>query len=281
MGATPGQGRGWPRPSEGRNGPTAKQGCSWPASEEELAEAQVRLAEQNERAPTWALPGQWPEKLVFGGCFIAYAKGEAGPGGPGDRAWGAAALWRLRTGPRQPNGSRLAAGGELVASSVLAGTVGARYRPGLLALREGPLLEAAVLALGQLPDVLLVDATGKDHPRRAGLAVHLGASFGVPSVGVTHRPLVAAGSLPALERGALSPMSANGTVVGYWVCTRSRARPVVAHAGWLTSAELAAEVVLACSNGRSRTPEPLREARRLAREARALAEGRAPPSEAY
>ena len=56
-----------------------------------------------------------------------------------------------------------------------------------LALRAGPVLEEAVRALTSPPDVLIVDATGRDHPRRAGLAVHLGAKLDLPTIGVTHR----------------------------------------------------------------------------------------------
>jgi len=57
-----------------------------------------------------------------------------------------------------------------VATAVASGIAGAGYRAGLLALREGPLLEAAVRSLNQVPDILLVNATGRDHPRGAGLA---------------------------------------------------------------------------------------------------------------
>jgi deoxyinosine 3'endonuclease (endonuclease V) len=148
------------------------------------------------------------------------------------------------------------------------------YRPGFLALREGPLLAEAVCSLTRLPDVLLVDATGEDHPRKAGLALHLGAILDLPTVGVTHRPLLATGEAPALERGAMSPLSIDESVVAYWVCTRSSARPVVAHGGWRTSPTMAAAVVLACSSEAARTPIPLVEARRVARQARAVAEGR-------
>src|SRR5439155_270280 len=73
---------------------------------------------------------------------------------------------------------------------------GAPSAPGLLALREGSMLAAAVEALEARPDVLLVDATGRDHPRRAGLALHLGAVLDVPTIGVTHRPLRATGPEP-------------------------------------------------------------------------------------
>jgi deoxyribonuclease V len=151
--------------------------------------------------------------------------------------------------------------------------VGASYEPGLLALREGPLLGSAVGALRPAPDVLLVDATGLDHPRRAGMAVHLGAVTGLPTVGVTHRPLVAAGEMPPApwRRGATSPLLLGGHVVGRWVCTRTGVRPVVAHAGWRTDPDTAAEVVLLASTQGARTPVPLQEARRVAREARALA----------
>lgn len=65
----------------------------------------------------------------------------------------------------------------------------------MLALREGPLLEAAVRALDERPDVLLVNATGRDHPRRAGLAVQLGTLLELPTIGVSHRPLLATGLL--------------------------------------------------------------------------------------
>ncbi len=239
---------------------------------------QERLARAADTAPPWRPPGHG----LIGGCFVAYARGEQGPGQAGDRAWAAAVTWRSSPGgTRRPGripvhpGSRRAA--DVEDQAVVPGATGDRYRPGLLALREGPLLEAAVRALAVPPDVLLVDATGRDHPRRAGLALHLGAVLGLPTVGVTHRPLVAVGPPPELRRGATSPVVAGGQVVGYWVCTRSKARPVVAHAGWRTSAEVAAEVVLGCSGEGARTPAPLGEARRAARQTRAVAEGRAAP----
>jgi deoxyribonuclease V len=130
------------------------------------------------------------------------------------------------------------------------------------------LLEAAVGGMNARPDVLLVNGTGRDHPRRAGLALHLGAVLDLPTVGVTHRPLLARGEWPPEERGATAPLLLEGELVGYWVRTRTGTRPLAAHAAWRTDADTAAEVLLAAT-GRSRTPEPLREARRLARLARA------------
>jgi deoxyribonuclease V len=156
----------------------------------------------------------------------------------------------------------------VLATSVVAGEVRAPYVPGLLALREGPLLEAAVRALAAPSDVLLVDATGRDHPRGAGLALHLGAVLDLPTVGVTHRPLPAAGPPPAGARGDRAPLTLDGEPVGAWLRTRTGVRPVAVHPGWRTDIDAAVAVVTAATRGH-RTPEPLRHARRLARTARA------------
>jgi deoxyribonuclease V len=212
----------------------------WPSSRDALAAAQIALA--TARPPSWH-----PASSRIGGCFITFERGPSGPGRAGDRAWAAAAL-----GPHM---------------AVVAGAAGAPYEPGLLALREGPLLEAALRALAEAPDVLLVNATGRDHPRRAGLAVHLGAVLDVPTVGVTHRTLLAGGEWPPDERGARSPLVLEGHTVGLWLRTKAGTRPVAVHAGWRTDPDVAAEVVLAATCG-ARTPDPLRRARSAARAAR-------------
>jgi len=114
----------------------------------------------------------------------------------------------------------------------------------------------------------VVNATGRDHPRRAGLALHLGAVLDLPTLGVTHRPLAAAGSWPGDERGDASPLLLADEVVAHWLRTRPGRRPVVVHAGWRVDAATAVAVVRRCA-GPHRTPAALREARRLARHARA------------
>jgi deoxyribonuclease V len=158
--------------------------------------------------------------------------------------------------------------GRVSAESVVRGRAGAPYEAGLLALREGPVLEAAVRALEVMPDVLLVDATGRDHPRRAGMALQLGSVLGVPTVGVTHRPLLARGAWPEDVRGAAAPLLLDGERVGAWLRTRVGTRPLAVHCGWRTSIETAVEIALAVT-GRYRTPTPFRVARRAARSARA------------
>jgi deoxyribonuclease V len=163
---------------------------------------------------------------------------------------------------------------RVVGAAVVRGQAQAAYQPGLLALREGRLLETALRALPVEPEVLIANATGRDHPQGAGLALHLGAVLGLPSIGVTDRPLLAAGSEPARERWATSPLHIAGAEVARLLRTRLDARPVVVHPGWRTDLETAVSVVRATVR-RARTPEPLRRARREARCARADDEGRA------
>ena len=202
--------------------------------------------------PLWR-PGPGP--LVVGGAFVAFARGEQGPGSAGDRAVVGAAATRDVTA---------------LAMTVVDGRAPAPYRPGLLAAREGALLEAAVRAVqdeGVELDVALVDATGRDHPRRAGLAVQLGEVLQLPTVGVTHRPLRAEGPEPVDEAGAWTDLVLDGEVVGRWVRTRVGVRPVAVHSGWRTDPGTAMDVVLRVT-GDARTPEPLRLARMAAREER-------------
>jgi deoxyribonuclease V len=219
----------------------------WPRSAGELIDVQRELAVAE--AEPWTPPAG---ALAVGACAVRFPRGGSGAGAAGDPAWAAAAVLRGR---------------REVATAVVTGEAGAPYAPGLLALREGPLLQAAVAALDVVPDVMLVDAGGRDHPRRAGLALHLGAVLGLPTVGVTHRPLLAAGPWPEDVRGASSPLRLGGEQVGAWVRTRAGARPLAVHPGWRTDVGTAVAVVLAATRGH-RTPEPLRAARRLAREAR-------------
>lgn len=153
-----------------------------------------------EPAP-WLVPEGAP---LVAGCFVTVARGDQGSGASGEPAWAAASLMRAR---------------RRVGEAVGTGRTSGPYEPGLLALRLGGLLESAIRALPDRPDVVLVDATGRDHPRRAGLALQLGAVLDVPTIGVTHRPLVAAGTPPADRYGATSPLLLDGAVVGFWVRT--------------------------------------------------------------
>jgi deoxyribonuclease V len=217
---------------------------TWPASADELVDRQLQLAAA---APTPWQPGA---DTVIGGCFVCSVRGKHGSGAAGDTLWAAAAASDQ--------------------SAVVEAEAGAPYQPGLLALREAPALAAAVRALEHAPDALLVDGTGRDHPRRAGLALHLGAVLDLPTVGVTHRTLLAEGQWPDDEQGARSPLLLEGALVGFWLRTRPGTRPLAVHAAWRTEPGAAVEIVLGALAGH-RAPEPLRRARRLAREARSAA----------
>ena len=220
---------------------------SWPESASELEALQRRLAAVAETAPLWVPPpGRQP---VIGAVFCVHRRGGAGPGEAGEPIW---------------LGAVLTQGGVVVERATLRSVTGAGYTPGLLALREGPALEAAVRALRPAADVLLVDATGSDHPRGGGLALHLGARLGTPTVGVTDRPLIAQGLSPGEARGSVAELRVGGAVVGYQLRSATGARPIAVHAGWGTSPEVALEVAR-LALFRHRTPEPLREARRIAR----------------
>lgn len=226
--------------------------AAWPPDGEALTSEQERLASLT--PPPWR-PTSHPMRVAA--AFVAFVRGEQGPGHPGDRAW---------------VGAVVVDGTRVVRARTDLAQAAASYVPGLLGLREGPMLEAALTPLVDGADVLMLDATGRDHPRGAGLALHLGQRLGLPSVGVTHRPLLAGGAEPADVAGATSPLTRDGEEVARWVRTVAGVRPVVAHAAWRTTAQAAAQVVLHTGAG-SRTPEPLRQARRVAREQRSAAEG--------
>jgi deoxyribonuclease V len=201
-------------------------------------------------APDLVMPD--PGSALIGGCWVCLPRGLTGPGTDHDPAWcGVVAMQRSK----------------VVEQRIVPGTARAPYAPGLMALRIGPLLEQAVRTLNEPPDVLMLDATATDHPRRAGLALHLGAELDSATIGVTHRPLTASGEWPIDERGATSPLRIANSVVGCWLRTHTGVRPLAVHPGWRIDLATAVDVVLALTR-QHRTPEPLRRARQLARQAR-------------
>lgn len=222
----------------------------WPSTVEHL------IAEQNRLATLVDEPWHPGRRVRVAAAFVAFLRGEQGPGHAGDRAW---------------VGAVLTDGTRVLRRTVVPGVAGAPYAAGLLALREAAMLQRALQPLAGDADVLMLDASGRDHPRRAGLAVHMGERLGVPSIGVTHRPLLARGPEPGDETGSTAALLLDGDEVARWVRTARGVRPVVAHAGWRTDPRTAARLVMLCSAG-SRTPEPLRQARRVARERRSAAE---------
>ncbi|MDD4457193.1 MAG: deoxyribonuclease V [Syntrophotalea acetylenica] len=141
------------------------------------------------------------------------------------------------------------------------------YVPGLLSFRELPVVLEAFRKLRSTPDAVLVDGQGIAHPRRLGLASHLGLWLGLPTVGCAKSRLCGEHPPPGRGRGERVPLVLDGTVVGTVLTTRDGIRPLYVSPGHMTDVPGAAELVLACT-GRYRLPEPIRRAHQCANEAR-------------
>jgi deoxyribonuclease V len=132
------------------------------------------------------------------------------------------------------------------------------YVPGYLGFREAPALVAAWAGMATKPDLLLVDGLGRAHPRRCGIAVHLGVLLDVPTIGVAKSLLCGrVEGMLADEPGAVAPLVDRGELVGIALRTRARAMPVYVGTGHGVSIATAVEWVMALSEGR-RLPLPIR-----------------------
>ena len=137
------------------------------------------------------------------------------------------------------------------------------YVPGLLAFREGPVILAALQQLSIGADVLMFDGHGVAHPRRLGIATHLGVLLGVPSIGCAKSRLVGTHQEPGDRKGSHVWLHDEGEVVGAVLRTRENVNPVYVSIGHRIDLETAVDFVLrACT--RYRLPEPTRCAHRLA-----------------
>lgn len=131
------------------------------------------------------------------------------------------------------------------------------YVPGLLSFREGPVLEAAFARLKALPDVFLFDGQGTAHPRRLGIACHLGLWLERPTIGCGKTRLIGRFGPLAEEKGAIAPLIDRGETIGAAVRTRARANPLFVSPGHRADLAGAVALTLACCP-RYRIPEPIR-----------------------
>ena len=136
------------------------------------------------------------------------------------------------------------------------------YVPGYLSFRETPAVLAALAKLERPPDLVLCDAHGLAHPRRFGLASHLGVLTDLPTIGVAKSRLLGCHDAVPEERGRWVPLLDAGEVIGAVLRTRTGVRPVYVSIGHRISLETAIELVLRCAP-RYRIPEPTRLADRL------------------
>ena len=132
------------------------------------------------------------------------------------------------------------------------------YVPGLLSFREAPLVLGALALLSRAPDAILVDGHGMAHPRRFGLACHIGLLTDTPTVGCAKSILCGRpDGAPEPERGSHVPLVDRGQLIGAVVRTRANVSPIYVSVGHRVSLERAVELTLACC-WRYRMPEPTR-----------------------
>lgn len=137
------------------------------------------------------------------------------------------------------------------------------YIPGLLSFRELPTVLQALSELPETPDLVFVDGHGIAHPRRLGIAAHLGVVTGLPSLGVAKSILVGTHEEVGPLRGDRQPLMYKGAVIGCVLRSKDRIRPLIVSPGHRVSLATAPELVLAFGT-KYRLPEPTRLADHLA-----------------
>lgn len=206
---------------------------SWKLTPKEAVALQRRLAAQVrlQRAPV-------PEVVVGLDCAFL-----------GERILAAAIVWDV-------------AAGEVLEQRVTSAALTFPYVPGLLSFREVPVLLKLLRRLDTPVQGIVCDGQGIAHPRRLGLASHLGLIAGLPTVGCAKSRLCGThGDLPA-ERGAALPLLDGAERIGTVLCTRDGVRPLYVSPGHLIDHGSSVQWVLAMSRG-YRLPEPTRLADRL------------------
>ena len=133
------------------------------------------------------------------------------------------------------------------------------YVPGLLAFRELPLLLKTFSRLRRKPDLILADGHGWAHPRRAGMACHLGLLLDTPTIGCAKSLLVGNFEMPASTRGSTSALRDGRERLGTVLRTREGVRPVFVSCGHRVSLPTAVRLTLQCCDG-YRIPKPQRQA---------------------
>ncbi len=131
------------------------------------------------------------------------------------------------------------------------------YVPGLLSFREGPAVVEAFRRVHRRPDVVIFDGQGMAHPRRIGLATHMGLWLRTPTVGCAKSRLVGEHVSPGPEKGERVPLLEEGEQIGVVLRTRTEVKPVFVSPGHMADLETAADLVLRCCP-RYRLPEPTR-----------------------
>ena len=152
--------------------------------------------------------------------------------------------------------------GEVVEERLAVRRLRFPYVPGLLSFREGPAILAALRRLRCTPDALICDGHGLAHPRRFGIACHIGVICECISVGCAKSRLVGEHAEPAARRGSRRPLTHRGERIGTVLRTRDGVKPIFVSVGHRIDLASCERLVLRCGAGR-RLPEPTRRADRL------------------
>ncbi|WP_214409503.1 deoxyribonuclease V [Sphaerisporangium fuscum] len=211
----------------------------WPAAIPEAEAIQERLR------PLVVLDDPGPENVeLVAGLDVAYSAGD-------DQVTAAVVVLDARTL-------------EVAEQVVVSRPVRFPYVPGLFAFRELPALVEALEKLTVTPDLLVCDGYGLAHPRRFGLACHLGVLTDLPTLGVGKTAFVGTYEVPGTERGSWSPIVDGGEVVGRSLRTQTGVKPVFVSQGHRVGLDEACRHVLGLTP-KFRLPEPIRRADRLSR----------------
>jgi deoxyribonuclease V len=152
---------------------------------------------------------------------------------------------------------------ELIEHAIVRRPVDFPYVPGYLSFREIPAALEALERLDRQPDLILCDGQGRAHPRRFGLASHLGLCLDRPTIGVAKSRLIGEYREPGYRRGSHTPLRDDGEVIGAVLRTRTRVKPLFVSIGHRISLASAVDYTLRCCT-RYKLPETTRWAHRLA-----------------
>jgi deoxyribonuclease V len=137
------------------------------------------------------------------------------------------------------------------------------YIPGLLSFREGPVLVDAFQRLQQVPDVFIFDGMGRAHPRRIGIAAHMGLWLDKPTIGCGKTHLIGQYTEPDPQRGSYSTLTDRGETIGVVLRTKDNVKPVYISVGHLSDLQTSIDLTLRCTT-KYRLPEPIRAAHNAA-----------------
>jgi len=152
----------------------------------------------------------------------------------------------------------------LIEQAIWRGPVEFPYVPGLLSFREAPAVLRALAQLQVQPDIIMTDSQGRAHPRRFGLACHLGLLLDWPVFGVAKSKLSGVYTESSVEPGTQTPLYSGKEEIGVVLRTRARANPVYISVGHRITLPEAVALTQACTKG-YRLPEPTRQAHLLSK----------------